>query len=157
MAVPTEFTILDITGKFVMNKTLSDPTDDILAAQGVGWMKRKAIGLATLTLFVKHYKDDNGVEHIDIDQVLTGRIPGTREERTLNWTERENEDHVFGPVVGKSRRIKDLSEIEDDFLKTGWTPDSLEHGLVQSWVESDTPQSGRTWIAIQASCTLPLY
>ncbi|KAK7059105.1 hypothetical protein VNI00_001730 [Paramarasmius palmivorus] len=149
MAVPTEFTILDITGKFVMNKTLSDPTDDILAAQGVGWMKRKAIGLATITLFIKHYKDDNGVEHIDINQTLTGGIPGTREERTLTWTERENEDHVFGSVIGKSRRLKDLGEIDDDFLKTGWTPDSLEHGLVQSYVESNTPKSGRTWIAVQ--------
>jgi hypothetical protein len=112
-------------------------------------MKRKAIGLATITLFIKHYKDDNGTEHIDIDQTLTGGIPGTREERILTWTERENEDHVFGPVIGKSRRLKDLGEIDDDFLKTGWTPDSLEHGLVQSYVESNTPKSGRTWIAVQ--------
>ncbi|KAK1228627.1 hypothetical protein PQX77_008221 [Marasmius sp. AFHP31] len=151
MAVPAEFTTLDISGKFIMNKTLSDPHDAILAAQGVGWMMRKTIGLATITLSVKHYKDAQDVEHIDIDQTLTGGIKGTREERTLWWKERETSDHIFGPVVGKSRRVKDLSVVDpsDDWLKTGWTADSLEHGLVHSHVESDTPKSGKTWIGVQ--------
>ena len=47
---------------------------------------------------MKHYKDDSGVEHIDIDQTLTGGIKGTSENRTLDWTERPNNDHVFGDV-----------------------------------------------------------
>ncbi|TFK36851.1 LCCL domain-containing protein [Crucibulum laeve] len=149
MAVPSEFTILDLTGKFTMNKALTDPrTDDILAMQGVGWWKRKAISLGTITLFVKHFKDDAGVEHIDIDQTITGGIPGTSEQRTLTWTERENEDHLFGPVLAKSRRVK-VDELEEEFLKVGWTPDTLEHGVVQAYAESNTPKSGKTWIANQ--------
>lgn len=61
----------------LQNKKLSDPrSDDILAAQGVGWMKRKAIQLATITLTVKHFKDDKSVENINIDQALTGGISG---------------------------------------------------------------------------------
>jgi hypothetical protein len=99
---------------------------------------------------IKHYKDDAGVEHIDIDQTLTGGMSGTKEMRILNWTERQNEDHVFGPVIGKSRRIKvDSEELEDPFLKEGWTDDTVTYGVVQSYVESDTPKSGTTWIANQ--------
>ncbi|KAL0578595.1 hypothetical protein V5O48_003386 [Marasmius crinis-equi] len=151
MAVPANFTTLDTTGKFVMNKTLSDPHDDILAAQGIGWMMRKAIALATVTLHIKHYKDGEGIEHIDIDQTLTGGIGGTREERTLWWKERETSDRIFGEVTGKSRRVTDLSAIEpnDEWWKGNWTADSFEHGLIQSYVESNTAKSGRTWIGNQ--------
>lgn len=56
------------------------------------------IGLATITLYVKHYKDDDSVEHIDIKQTLTGGIEGTEENRTLDWKERSVEDRVFGHV-----------------------------------------------------------
>ncbi|KDR78778.1 hypothetical protein GALMADRAFT_244322 [Galerina marginata CBS 339.88] len=149
MAVPADLTVLDISGKYTMNKTLSDQrTDTILQLQGVGWLKRTAISMGTLTISIKHYKDDDGVEHIDIDQVLTGGIPGTSETRTLWWKERENEDHVFGHVIGKSRRVK-VDKLDVAFLQTGWTADTLEHGLIQSHVESNTPKSGVTWIANQ--------
>ncbi|KAG5647600.1 hypothetical protein DXG03_008953 [Asterophora parasitica] len=149
MATPPSLTILDISGKYVMNKELSDKsTDQILTLQGVGWLKRKAITLGTVTLNVKHFKDDQGVEHVDIDQTLTGGIPGTTEKRTLTWTERENEDHLFGAVLGKSRRTK-VDVLEDEFLKKNWTADTLEHGVIQSYVESNTPKSGTTWIANQ--------
>jgi len=148
MAAPVDLTILNTSGRFIMNKTLSSPTDPILALQGVGWLKRTAISLGTVTLHVKHYKDDDGVEHIDIDQTITGGIPGTSEERTLTWQERENEDHVFGSVIGKSRRVK-VDVLAIDFLKEGWTPDTIEHGVVQAHAESNTQKSGTTWIANQ--------
>jgi hypothetical protein len=56
------------------------------------------IGLATVTLHVNHYKDDSGVEHIDIKQTLTGGIEGTQEDRILDWATRSHEDKLFGPV-----------------------------------------------------------
>lgn len=149
MAVPANFTILDLSGTFLLNKTLTDPrTDDILALQGVGWFTRKAISMSSITLAIKHYEDDDGVEHIDIDQTLTGGIPGTTEKRTLWWKEGKSSDHLFGHVIGKSRRIK-VDELDLEFLKTGWTTDTIEHGVVQSYVESDTPKSGTVWIANQ--------
>lgn len=110
--------------------------------------------MGTVTLVIKHYKEDTGIEHIDIDQTLTGGIPGTREERTLIWKERQNEDHLFGHVIGKSRRVG-VNELEDDFLKNNWTADTIEHRVVQSYVESDTPKSGTSWIANQVRC-IPL-
>ncbi|KAJ7278923.1 hypothetical protein C8J57DRAFT_1304952 [Mycena rebaudengoi] len=148
MAVPAAFTTVDITGKFIMNKSLSDPSDPILQLQGIGWFKRKAISIGTVTLYIKHYKNDESIECIDIDQTITGGIPGTREERVMSWTERHTEDSLFGAVVGKSRRVN-ASELEEEFLTKNWTADTLEHGLIQSYVYSDTPKSGTTWIGNQ--------
>lgn len=44
--------------------------------QGVPWYTRTVISVATISLAVKHYKDDENLEHIDIDQTLTGGIKG---------------------------------------------------------------------------------
>ncbi|KAF9527810.1 hypothetical protein CPB83DRAFT_855656 [Crepidotus variabilis] len=150
MAAPADLTILNLSGKFYLNKTKTDATkmDEVLRLQGVSWMTRKIIGASSITLHIKHYKDDAGVEHIDIDQTLTGGISGTREERTLWWKEHEHEDHIFGSVLGKSRRVK-ADELDEPFLKTGWTADTLEHGLVQAYAESNTAKSNTTWIANQ--------
>lgn len=42
-----------------------------------------------------------------------------------------------------------MEDVDLDFLKKGWTADTLEHGLVQSYVESNTAKSGISWIANQ--------
>jgi len=149
MSAPTSITTKDLSGVYVMNKTLSDANrDDILKYQGVSWVKRNAIWYGTVTLYVKHYKDGNDVEHIDIRQTITGGFEGTTENRTLDWTERENEDHVFGHVKSKSRRANP-NDFDNEWLKNGWLSDTQEHGVINSWVESDTPKSGMTWTAEQ--------
>jgi len=150
MAAPPDITTLNLSATWVLNKTLSDSdkTDEILRLQGVGWWMRRAIGLATITLYVKHYKDESGVEHIDIDQRLTGGIAGTFEKRTLDWTFREHNDSLFGAVLGKSRRVK-LDEIDDEFLRKGWLPDTEKHGAINAYAKSDTPKSGTKWTANQ--------
>jgi len=150
MAVPPDFTILNLTGKFQLNKSLSDDTEEILTLQGVSWFIRKMIAYSTITLDIRHYKDDDGEEHIDIVQTLSGGISST-ENRTLSWKEREIQDRIFGAVVGKSRRCttEELNELEE-YLTKGWTDDTFQHGLVQTWSKSDTPKSGTTWTANQA-------
>jgi len=137
----------------LQNKELSDDTDGILSMQGVSWINRTAISYGTITLYVKHYKDENGIEHVDSDQTLTG-IPGTTELRTLDWSSREHYDYLFGAVVGKSRR-RNVGDIEDDYLKGGWLPDTLEHGVIASWIESDTKKSGYSWTSDEVRCVIP--
>lgn len=134
-----------------------DDVDRVLTLQGVSWFKRKIITGGTVTLSIKHYKNENNGENIDIDQVITGGIPGTSEYRILDWTERENYDHVFGSVIGKSRRLssEQLGEL-DEYLKTGWSEDSFERGLIQAFARSNTAKSNMTWTANQV-CGAYLY
>ncbi|KAE8351919.1 hypothetical protein BDV28DRAFT_10240 [Aspergillus coremiiformis] len=105
MAAPADVTIKDLSGEWTMDKTISDPTESILALQGMGYLKRKVIGLATITLQIHHYADENDPKllHSNIDQVVTGGIKGTTEHRISDWEPREHEDHVFGKVRGQSR------------------------------------------------------
>jgi len=131
-----------------MNKTLSDDSDKVLTLQGVPWYKRKIIGVATVTLDVNHYKDAGGVENIDIKQTLTGGISGTTELRSLDGVEREHQDDIFGSVLGRSSRIP-ADELKEEWLKDGWTEDTLAHPLINAWGTSNTEKSGLTWTADQ--------
>ncbi|KAF8456272.1 hypothetical protein BGX38DRAFT_1163626 [Terfezia claveryi] len=142
MAAPATIDISNISGVWIMkkknpklqrNKILSDDTADVLAAQSIGWFLRNSIGLATITLTIKHTTDpETGVEQIDINQSLSG-LSGTVEARKLDWTDRPHEDYVCGKVVGKSRRAQ-LSQIDDELLKKGWTDDTVAKGFIQSYV-----------------------
>lgn len=130
---------------------MSDSSDEILRLQGVGWTTRTAIYYASIYLSVNHYTDDGGIEHIDIDQTLTGGIGGTTENRALDWLERSHEDHIFGAVLGKNRRAP-LAELEREWLKKDWLDESLVDGaIIYTQANSDTPKSGKTWASQQVS------
>ncbi|KAL8818090.1 MAG: hypothetical protein Q9223_003203 [Gallowayella weberi] len=142
MAAPPEKTLKNLAGKWVMNKTLSDDTDRILQMQGVGWFLRRAIALATITLTITEYIQDD-LTHIDITQVASPGGITTIERRVLDWEYRDHTDKIFGEVKGKSCWVK-LSDVDDDeFLKTGW--DDLEGEHIQGYVES----KGGGWTADQ--------
>lgn len=108
MAAPADITVKNLNGQWVMDATLSSPTDPILALQGVGWFLRKALPYATVTLHIHEYADsaDPKVYHIDVEQVITGGITGSKEVRTLDWTSREHVDNIFGSLSGKSRHFR---------------------------------------------------
>ena len=59
---------------------------------------RRLISLSTITLYIDHYNDDTGVEHVDIQQTGTGGFKGGPENRTLTWENHAVEDPLYGPV-----------------------------------------------------------
>ncbi|KAI1840936.1 hypothetical protein JX265_004652 [Neoarthrinium moseri] len=136
MAAPASKTIGDLSGKWVMNKTLSDNPEPGLALQGIGYLTRKAIGLATVTLHAKQYTDADGVVHIDIEQTATGGIKGTSEHRTVNNATREHSDWLFGHVVSRATwsaagadalaAIEPVKEHGVEFLAKGWLDGEAE-------------------------------
>ena len=75
----------------------ADP-DEILRLQGISWFKRKLIGSITIMLYVNHFKDEDGVERITIRQIGTGGFEGNTERRIADWTFRNTDDPLFGPV-----------------------------------------------------------
>jgi len=150
MAAPPEITLKDLTGRWVMNKTLSDDSDPVLVLQGVGWWQRKAISLATVTLHTKQYTGEDGVTHIDIEQTATGGIKGTTELRILDWAERAHEDHIFGSLKGKTRWLN-MDTIEDPFQKDGWLMGDEEKAGPNGelFIESFVVNEERGWTADQ--------
>ena len=108
-------------------------------------------------LTIDEYTKDNMI-HIDITSVASG-LSTTQEDRTLNWTDAEHSDRIFGKVVGKSRLFKmgdfsmegdgpeeDAVFLRAEKLKDGETDSKfLNDEFVQSWAVSQ----GGGWTAEQ--------
>ncbi|KAJ7496526.1 hypothetical protein FB451DRAFT_1455700 [Mycena latifolia] len=146
MAVPQSFSMLDISGKFSMNKTLTDAsaTDTILKAQGVGMLKPQVANHVSPTIQIKHSKDAAGVEHLEIEARISGGPTPKPETRTLTWTEQTIESPLFGSIVARTRRAT-ADGLDDAFLSTGWTPDTLEAGLIETEMKGDKWTLVQTW------------
>lgn len=144
----------------LQNKTLSDSPDPVLALQGIGWLTRKAIGLATVTQHLKQYPTtgENGepATQIDIDQTTSGGVKGTSEKRTLDWHFRPHTDWLFGTLQGKTRyntikavleesKGKGTDEEDAKFLAEGWLKESEDGEIVESFVDND----GAKWTGWQ--------
>lgn len=118
MAAPSDVTMQNLNGTWVMNKTLSSDTDAVLSLQGIGWLTRKAIGVATITLSVKEWIEPNAddpanapITKIHIEQTATGGIKNT-ESRTTDWRVREHKDRTFGKCSGQSRMVRGAKDAE---------------------------------------------
>ncbi|OAG43201.1 hypothetical protein AYO21_02487 [Fonsecaea monophora] len=155
MAAPPEVNLANLTGNWVLNRGMANDPDPMLEFQGVPWLKRKIILLATVTLSVKEYIDDKDTTHIDLDQTATGGIQGTRELRTLDWSETIHRDHIFGTLKSRNRWVSDLKTCEsgnggplDQYLTEGWLDEKVGpngEGFVQNWVINEE----RGWTAEQ--------
>ncbi|KAL9121259.1 MAG: hypothetical protein Q9187_002184 [Circinaria calcarea] len=145
MAAPAEVTMKDLNGDWVMNKTLSDDLDPVLALQGLPWLLRKVVSWATITMHVKQYIDDVGITNIRIEQTATGGIKGETELRKLDWSEVPHVSGVFGEMMNHSRwsgvkqnaRSGDGGTL-DTFLTEGWLEEAAgtreDENHVQNWV-----------------------
>ena len=91
---------------------------------------RKGIGMSTITLHINMY-DKDGVPNVDIVQVGTAGVKGTTERRHLDGQPGAHRDHIFGNVEGTSKYTK-LDEISDDFLKSGWLPESKDGEVIMT-------------------------
>lgn len=118
------------------NKSLSSNVEPGLALQGMGWVLRKAVSMATLTLNVKQYTappsppaepSNPAATHVEIEQTGTGGVKGTSEKRCLDNTFREHTDYLFGHVKGQTRWMTP-QDIDDEFLNSGWLEGDEEKG-----------------------------
>lgn len=109
---------------------MSDPHDEDLSLQGIGYLTRQAMSLATVTLTIKQYEgapcppstEKGPVTRIDIEQ-LAGPST-TSEDRCLDDLTRSYSHWLFGDVEGRSRWVK-LADLEDAFLKKDWDDEDL--------------------------------
>ncbi|KAH6983567.1 hypothetical protein BKA56DRAFT_482825 [Ilyonectria sp. MPI-CAGE-AT-0026] len=149
MAAPASKTIDNLTGRWILNKKLSDSSDPVLALQGIGFLARKGINMASITLDLNQYTAlpappnmaTDTVTHIDITQSPSGK--DGQERRCVDNTFREHSTSLFGPVIGKTMWVSH-DEIDDDFLKNGWLVEG-EGKFLKIVVQS----KGSGWIATQ--------
>lgn len=157
MAAPPSKTLRDLSGKWVMNKTLSDSSEPALALQGVGWFVRKGIAVASVTLNIKEYTappkppvtpaGGEQAVHIDIVQTATGGIKGTTELWCVDRVKREHSDWLFGNVTGSSRWVT-RAEITDEYLKRGWI-EADQPGGDDELIETTAENFENGWLALQ--------
>jgi len=100
MAAPAkEASMDDLTGKWSLNRKLSDPFEPLLTLQGVPWVVRKAVNHISISEILTHSTDPStGLTTFEITQITTGGFKGTCEKRTLNGEERTYNNELFGPM-----------------------------------------------------------
>lgn len=105
--------------------------------QNIGWLTRKIINSSPITLHMRQWTDEaTGLAHLDIENRPDSGLPGTKEERVLNWEPSKVTSQIFGELIGRTRYISpaDLKlQDEDEALSQGWEP-GLEE-LVQMQTE----------------------
>ncbi|KAH8690442.1 hypothetical protein BGW36DRAFT_349845 [Talaromyces proteolyticus] len=117
MAAPKDITIENLNGKWTLDKSLSSPTDPLLALQGINWVVRKAVGMSNVILGIKEYAEvdestGEPVIRFEISQNTTSGLPGTTESRWVDGNERKQEDHIFGKTAVSMNWINESKNVK---------------------------------------------
>ncbi|KAK3938594.1 hypothetical protein QBC46DRAFT_410038 [Diplogelasinospora grovesii] len=106
MATPSDVLMQDLTGSWTLSKTLSDPFDRVFAIQGIPWIIRKVVSIATLSLKATQQVDESGTKTLVFTQAASVAIGGLSEEnevRVLDWREEFHSSTLFGTSSHRSR------------------------------------------------------
>ncbi|KAE8415981.1 hypothetical protein BDV36DRAFT_297493 [Aspergillus pseudocaelatus] len=108
----SDTSIRNLSGTWVMDKSLSTHLGTVFQLQGVGWVTRKAVAASSATLRISRESEteSNGLstepaEWMVLEPALTGGLKGVPEKRSLAWTEVEHNDILFGRVIILSHYI----------------------------------------------------
>ncbi|EPS39159.1 hypothetical protein H072_7096 [Dactylellina haptotyla CBS 200.50] len=136
MAVPADKTVANISGVYNMNRTLSGDTDTILSLQNIGWLKRKALSVAPVTITITHYPE-TGVINVDSNAL---NVIKSSEDMHIDGKPYEQNHPLWGPLKLTTQKIK-LSELDDEKLKEGWVDEEL--------LQVVATHEAQKWIATQ--------
>lgn len=116
MSVPSGYSTANLTGTFITNKELSDRYDDVLAAQKIGFLKRKAVLLVKPINEVTH-SIENGQEQVLLTQSAAGQT--TEDLIKLDWEFTPHASNFFGPnnTRGKRASSDEIKAISEDLIK----------------------------------------
>lgn len=134
------FTLRAVILTILQNKALSDPIDPVLALQGINWLVRKVVSMATVTMHVVESSDDDGITHIHTEQTATGGIKGETEVGKLDWSAVPNISGIFGETSNRSRWTGVGSSAESG------GGGSLHPWLTEGWLKEDTSGDGNEHI-----------
>ncbi|KAL4881105.1 hypothetical protein BJY04DRAFT_218622 [Aspergillus karnatakaensis] len=91
------------------DKALSDNADGFLTLQGVPWLLRKAIRLASPKLTITQSTNEKGVAVVDLSVVgIGGRV--VTEQRVLDWEPVLSHNPLYGRTMTRSRLYSSMLE-----------------------------------------------
>ncbi|RDW59259.1 hypothetical protein BP5796_12183 [Coleophoma crateriformis] len=147
MAAPASITLKSLDGQWAMNRKLSGDYDPVLKLQGVNWLMRKVLSMASVTVTIKEW-EEGGLTHIHVENRPASGLPPTTEDRIFDYKGIELAHPLFGKVRSQTRwaGAADLDEV-DEFLAKGFETEAsktlfvhimtehLDHGVVthQAW------------------------
>ena len=91
-----------------------------------------------VTIEIKQYTDDQGIERIDLENVIGGGVTRTTEKRRLNWEGIETLNPTFGRLLSRSRCVEltGAAGEKENYLWQGWSEGLNKPGLIFTRVES---------------------
>lgn len=133
MAAPPTKTMRQLSGRWRLNHTLSDPMERFMAVQGVPWVVRKTASMITMTLILREY-EQQGAPWIRIDQTATGGLKLPSEDRAMDWRVQEREDATMGAVKSRARYVDKLDGLNGaaESLRQGWAEEDHAEVKIES-------------------------
>ncbi|KAF2252892.1 hypothetical protein BU26DRAFT_515314 [Trematosphaeria pertusa] len=109
MAAPPSQTIDKLGGSWTLNKALSTDFNPLMRLQGLTWLSRKAVNLATITTHITLKPSPSEAASSTRTLILNNsafNFPGTVEARTLDWEWRDFKDYIWGAFQDRSRIVR---------------------------------------------------
>ncbi|KAL1411851.1 hypothetical protein Q8F55_002823 [Vanrija albida] len=170
MAAPANKNLANLGGKWVQNKTLSDPAEPVLVLQGFSWATRTVAAVATVSIEVEQFigppdpldytnekspvPEGPDCGHINLIQSLTGGLGAQPEGRCLDGVKRKHDHPLFGEgenVAFWASREK-LEELGvDEFLLEDWEEGEEEQvgPNKECFVYNTSTSTKNGWLATQ--------
>ncbi|KAL4811283.1 hypothetical protein BDV18DRAFT_129046 [Aspergillus unguis] len=154
MATPADITLANYNGSWTMDRNISDPTDPVLAMQGLSWFLRTTLAWVSITLKTKQYQSpdstDKTIQHIDVDNIVTGGVQGTSEQRVTDWQRREHNDTIFGKVEGQSRFIRGSADAKGNVRPDVEICTKIEDEKIKRFLRGEIGADGKETVGFTA-------
>lgn len=86
-----------------------------------------------MTAWIRHFRE-RGREYIEIDEMFHKRSSTTTERYALDGMPLEFNDVCGRPAVSRGWRIR-TTEIQDQYLRSGWVNDARSHSTIYTKAE----------------------
>ncbi|KAL4886605.1 hypothetical protein BJY04DRAFT_213364 [Aspergillus karnatakaensis] len=149
MPAPSDISITNLTGDWVIDKSKTENLDAALKLQGISWLRRKAVTSGTITLKITQTTTPD--PSLMMQQGLRSIFPGVEQTRSLDWSEHEHVDAVSGAAIKvKSRFVAGTStggKVKP--VLTVQTGGAVDVASIEGYLTSEADGSGSGGLDLQ--------
>ncbi|KAH6650458.1 hypothetical protein F5144DRAFT_523685 [Chaetomium tenue] len=139
MAAPTTINIDDVSGRWLLNRQLSQSTEAMFALQGIPWIIRKIINFATLELeYVKlDPTPDATAARLAFKQTVRPGGFDTRNEYILDGESRTDTVPIFGEISMRCHYVGSEEAAKHDAVGLETDADNAGHAAILEILRSE--------------------